>query len=67
MKPLDDLLRDHAIVRRADRLCYELEAEGFGADDAAMVIDAAARINRARQAARASAAAEPDPAPLVIE
>ena len=56
----------HCHLIWADALAYELEAS-LGADDAGKVIHAAAQILRARQAVRASAAAERDPAPLAIE
>jgi hypothetical protein len=56
---LDELLRDHAIVRRASRLCSDLAAEGLPAEDIAMILRRAVRIHDARERSRAEIAAEP--------
>jgi hypothetical protein len=56
---LDELRHDHAIVPRADRLCYDLAAEGLTAEDIAMILRRAVRIHDARERSRAEIAAEP--------
>jgi hypothetical protein len=56
---LDELRRDHAIVRRADRLRYDLEGEGLSAEDIQMILRRAVRIADARERSRAEIAAEP--------
>jgi hypothetical protein len=46
---LDDILRDHALLRRADRICRDLEAEGHSAADIALILRRAVRIFDVRQ------------------
>jgi hypothetical protein len=56
---LDELRRDHEILRRANALCFALEGEGLTAADIQMILRRAIRIHDARERSRAEIAAEP--------